>query len=1029
MVAVASINNSVRIGAAAFALGLSLTGPQAVGIAAADSTDADSPSVSADPAATRSAGPPGRRAAIRATRSAGVVTAPAPRAAATTISPEDGPAIKTNRTAKAARSPATRTETRRPTAGVPDLPSTGRSSSTDSPNTAQDQVSEAPAPSAAQPVGASATVSAVTPNVIAPVSSPAPAAAITAQPRSIRQSLVMWLVTQGVGGASEESAALASPAPGQLVATATVRIGQTFDRIGDWLTRLPANPITDFASGALLLVRRTLPSATPVAVAPSVYSTAGGTGPVLTAITSTPGSKSLLLTFDGPLVPGTATDLANYRITSANWGNPQLVTSSGPALKIVSAQYSDISVSSSQVTLTLARSMRQGTFYRVVINGNPPIITGDPNSNPVRGSDGTAFDGDNDETAGGDFYGLFAVGKRLTFTDSSGDRVTLTADGGALNVWRELNGDIDQITALPGTTSLSGTVRLGKDSTGKVYIGSLTVPVPTPLNLNGATDNLPQSFETVPPDGLTPPPVPTADAPKPVPANASNLPYTLNIAPVSAPGITDLPGLQGSVYAQMAPTSQYPSGLWVVIGGRTNGLHDFVPSGEQSFPPAFQNNIIYVINPVDWQVWSPPWNQTGVSPAVYSPLSSSDAQYYAKGDTLYVNGGYSVPGTASFTGNVSAASTTITVTSGLENLAVGQRVSGVLPFPSGQEIFRPGTTITAIDGNTVTTSSDTEADGTGVTFAAFTKEFTTYDTLTALSIKGLAQAVIDGGDVATLAKIRQMSDPRLAVTGGGMANLSGRTYLVFGHDFQGGYNGATSNLAQVYTDEIRSFRIVDTGRRLAITGYRALRDPVNYRRRDGNLVNFIGSDGRAELAYLGGVFTPGDAGSGYQAPIFVGPGGRARIDAAYQQYFSQYSTAEVLLHDRGSRSMYDILVGGISLYYYNDGVLTEDLELPWVDNVTSLVRFRDGEFQEYSMTPIRPVTPGGTGYYGAGAGWFGNQALPQYRNDVIRLHQLSGPTVLGFMYGGIYSTVAATGNTFSETGASNQVFQITLTPT
>jgi len=33
------------------------------------------------------------------------------------------------------------------------------------------------------------------------------------------------------------------------------------------------------------------------------------------------------------------------------------------------------------------------------------------------------------------------------------------------------------------------------------------------------------------------------------------------------------------------------------------------------------------------------------------------------------------------------------------------------------------------------------------------------------------------------------------------------------------------------------------------------------------------------------------------------------------------------------------------------------------------------------------------------------------------------------MYGGIYSSVALTDDSFSQTGASNQVFQITLTPT
>jgi hypothetical protein len=770
-----------------------------------------------------------------------------------------------------------------------------------------------------------------------------------------------------------------------------------------------------------------------------VFSSSDGNGPVLTAITSTPGSRSLVLTFDGPLLANTATDLTNYRITAPNGGNPQVVTSSGPPLKVVAAQYGDISTTSSQVTLTLARPLQQGTFYRIFINGELPITNGNRASNPLTGgggpgnpSNGVTFDGDNDDTACGNFYGLFAVGRRLAFTDFSGDRVVVSATGGSgLNVWRELNGDIDQITVLPGATSLAGSVVVGRDSSGTVPVGSVTIPVPTPLVLNGAANNLPASFVTVPSGGLpAPAPQPTAPSPTPLVATSANLPYTLNITPVSAPGITLLPGIQSGVYAQTAPSAAYPSGLWLVFGGRTNGLHNFSPSGEQSFPPSFQNNVIYVINPVNWQVWSLPWSQTNVSSFISSSLSSTNQAFYSHGDTLYTAGGYSVPGTVDFTGNVSALSRDITVTSGLENLAVGRTVSGVLPFPSGQSIFLPGTTITAINGTTVTVSEAAVVNATGATLAAYSRNFKTYDTLTGLSIKGLAEAVIAGGDVVRLSRIRQMSDSRLAVTGGGMAALNGRTHLAFGHNFQGGYNGATASISQVYSSEVRSFRIVDNGHSLAIANYRAVRDPVNFRRRDGNLVSFIGRDGEAELAYLGGVFTPGSSGIGYQAPILLGRNGRIRIDAAYQQYFSQYTAANIPLYDSRTRSMHDIRMGGISLYDYSNGQLTEDTELPWIDDVTSLVRARDGSFQEYIMSSIPAVTPGSTGNYGANAAFFMNQALPTLGNGVIALNRLRGPTVVGYMFGGIYSTVSNTSsNTFQATGASNQVFQITMTRT
>ena len=58
------------------------------------------------------------------------------------------------------------------------------------------------------------------------------------------------------------------------------------------------------------------------------------------------------------------------------------------------------------------------------------------------------------------------------------------------------------------------------------------------------------------------------------------------------------------------------------------------------------------------------------------------------------------------------------------------------------------------------------------------------------------------------------------------------------------------------------------------------------------------------------------------------------------------------------------------------------------------------------------------------------QSASFFRNGVVALDRLRGPTVVGYMFGGIYSTVSNTsGNTFRATGASNQVFQITLTPT
>jgi hypothetical protein len=201
---------------------------------------------------------------------------------------------------------------------------------------------------------------------------------------------------------------------------------------------------------------------------------------------------------------------------------------------------------------------------------------------------------------------------------------------------------------------------------------------------------------------------------------------------------------------------------------------------------------------------------------------------------------------------------------------------------------------------------------------------------------------------------------------------------------------------------------------------------VNFRRRDGNLVPLIGPGGRPQLAFLGGVFTI-DTG-GYQSPLIIGSNGRAKVDAAYQQFFSQYSTAHFSLYDRSSGNNFTVLMGGLSLYSYSDGELSPpDFDLPWVADVTSLVQSRDGSFQEYIMAPIPTVVPGDTGFYGAYAGFFQNSALPTYSNGVIQLDKLTGPTVVGYMYGGIHSIAGFPPP--GGTSASSVVFQIVLTPT
>ena len=208
-----------------------------------------------------------------------------------------------------------------------------------------------------------------------------------------------------------------------------------------------------------------------------------------------------------------------------------------------------------------------------------------------------------------------------------------------------------------------------------MYIGSVTIPVASPLTLNGATNALPQIVRRAHHAATASSLRPTAVSPTPVVATSSNLPYTLTVSPVNTAATPALPGIQAAVYATSAPTKAYPDGLWLIFGGRTNGLHNFTTSGVTNFPPDFQNEDIIVINPANWQTWSVPWSQTDVPVSTYNSLSSAAQDFYQKGNTLYTVGGYSVPDTINFTGNTTNGSTTVAVSS-TDGLAIGQYVTG-----------------------------------------------------------------------------------------------------------------------------------------------------------------------------------------------------------------------------------------------------------------------------------------------------------------------------------------------------------------
>ncbi len=114
----------------------------------------------------------------------------------------------------------------------------------------------------------------------------------------------------------------------------------------------------------------------------------------------------------------------------------------------------------------------------------------------------------------------------------------------------------------------------------------------------------------------------------------NNLPYTVSLA-VHDMGAATVPTLQGMAKAQIGNE-------WIVLAGRTNGLHDFTNNGLINFPPALQNRTVWVIDPISKQTWSRDLDDvtSGLTTAQIDSLSTTAPQSAQQADKLFFIGGY-----------------------------------------------------------------------------------------------------------------------------------------------------------------------------------------------------------------------------------------------------------------------------------------------------------------------------------------------------------------------------------------------------
>jgi hypothetical protein len=244
----------------------------------------------------------------------------------------------------------------------------------------------------------------------------------------------------------------------------------------------------------------------------------------------------------------------------------------------------------------------------------------------------------------------------------------------------------------------------------------------------------------------------------------------------------------------------------------------------------------------------------------------------------------------------------------------------------------------------------------------------------------------------------------------------------------------------VYTQQVRSFTIVDDGVNLAIQNSTVTLPQADFRRRDLNVFPVIkpgaGSQLDQGMVALSGVFTPSNG--AFTVPVEIDAAGAPTMDdpnspTTFKQGFNGYHSAKLGLFSEARGEMHEVLFGGIGVQFLDEGsmqVLTDNA-LPFVNDITAVRIDSAGAFSQHhlGLFPAINDLSGKRLRFGANAEFFLAPGLVTYDNGVINLDALAQETTLGYIFGGLAANGPHTrGVPGVVSSASNVVFEVVLTP-
>lgn len=503
--------------------------------------------------------------------------------------------------------------------------------------------------------------------------------------------------------------------------------------------------------------------------------------------------------------------------------------------------------------------------------------------------------------------------------------------------------------------------------------------------------------------------------------------FSVELVPVNS---SALPALHSYSVAESG-------GKWLLIGGRTNGLHLFVQSSNggttpppDAFPAQMANTNAWVIDPAAGTAWSEPLS--GLPAAIADHLSANNAQFIQDGDWLYVIGGY---------GKDSQTGKTITFPY-LTAIQVSKAIDAVVAKqPLNSFVQQTSTYVDCPQAGTNTYNAcvgpATQKCQQGPGWSECVKKAQAGCAVEQQNTQNQCIAQVQAGNPQGLPT---NTGYYATVTGGGLRKVGNVYYLVFGQDFEGLYSVAESDYGkwpvnQVYTQRVAALAF--TPNPLSAAVLRVIQQDPNdfdapYNRRDLNVLPDLTADGTPRISVHGGVFVPGQD-TAYRQPVFIDKGddpanATVTVDSSYQQMMSQYECATLPLFDRstsGGGNMIDISFGGISLYYLDSKThkLKMDEGLPFIDTLSLLSHAADGSWSEYARVKPLPAR------MGTEAQFIPLSGVQASTNGVIYLDAIKQKTKVGYVFGGIVAQRAeAGGPTDDYSKASNQLYEVWVDP-